>query len=94
MEISEGGPLRPEIEAQQQIREIFSVLASLTRDMDSVKHTLEQVDANALTMFDKTTRKLKQLKLLRSIVKQMIPSTSCWTSNIQTSKHLQLKAPE
>ena len=43
MEISEGAPLKPEIESQQQIREIFSVLASLTRDMDSVKHTLEQV---------------------------------------------------
>ena len=43
VEISEGVPLKPEIEAQQQIREIFSVLASLTRDMDSVKHTLEQV---------------------------------------------------
>ena len=33
VEISEGVPLKPEIEAQQQIREIFSVLASLTRDI-------------------------------------------------------------
>ena len=28
---------------QQQIAEIFTILASLTRDMDSVKHTLEQL---------------------------------------------------
>ena len=63
VEISEGVPLKPEIEAQQQIREIFSVLASLTRDMDSVKHTLEQVHCVWQN----------NLKPLTNIVKQMMP---------------------
>jgi len=37
------GDIAHPAQQQQQIAEIFTILASLTRDMDSVKHTLEQL---------------------------------------------------